>query len=282
MNLLGKFFTVTIALLALVFMVLALAVNASHRNWRQVVLEQDGNQPGLKEQIESLTRINNQIRDERQAIQIQLDRELAARRTALAALQTQLDELTSKLSTSEAEVARLTSENTTLAQTDKQRVDQMTSLTSQVKQLRQDITEVRDQSSRYLNETVDLTGQVVTLQGFKQTLEERNKQLADAVTRFEEVMASKGINPDDPLDGSPPDLNGVVVQVDRDNGMALISIGYDEGLRKGHTLDVTRNGRYLTRLRVTRTDPRQAVAEIQEDYSTGVITRGDRVDTTIE
>ncbi len=38
MTLLGKSFSVVILVLSAVFMVLALAVNASHRNWRDVVL----------------------------------------------------------------------------------------------------------------------------------------------------------------------------------------------------------------------------------------------------
>ena len=92
MTLLGKSFSVVILILSAIFMVLALAVNASHRNWRDVVITGINGQPGLKSQIESC-RENTQLRDSKDRIQADLNREQAARRTALAALQTQLDQL---------------------------------------------------------------------------------------------------------------------------------------------------------------------------------------------
>ena len=95
MTLLGKSFSVIIMLLSLVFMVLALAVNASHRNWRDVVLGSNG----LKTQIETKATENQQLEASRQRIQANLDRESAARRTALAALQTLQDQLEGELET---------------------------------------------------------------------------------------------------------------------------------------------------------------------------------------
>ncbi len=59
-------------------------------------------------------------------------------------------------------------------------------------------------------------------------------------------------------------------------------MGYDEGIRKGHFLEVTRGGRYLGKVRVTATTPGRAVAEILKDYRTGTIQKGDRVDTTLD
>ncbi|MEM8912913.1 MAG: hypothetical protein AAGC97_14190, partial [Planctomycetota bacterium] len=70
--------------------------------------------------------------------------------------------------------------------------------------------------------------------------------------------------------------------VNRPRKLVEVSIGYDDGLRQGHLLEVTRGGRYVTRLRVRNTNPDRAVAEILNDYSEGAIQEGDRVDTTIE
>jgi len=86
----------------------------------------------------------------------------------------------------------------------------------------------------------------------------------------------------DPLDGAPPDRNGNVLVVNRPRKLVEVSIGYDDGLRQGHYLEVTRSGRYVTRLRVRDTEPDRAVAEILQDYSEGTVQEGDRVDTSIE
>ena len=278
MTLLGKAFTVVIFLLSAVFMVLALAVNASHRNWRDVVLGDNG----LKNEIEKISRVNEQLRDSKARIEADLGREQAARRTALAALQTQVDTLQDQLETSENEVVSLRSDNSTLVQLDESRAAELQRLTDSNIALRDQIrTEQQDRDTLF-TETLTLTDQMNTLRGFKQELEVRNQQLIAQATRYKEVMTSKGIDVNEPLDGAPPDRNGNILQIDRPTSLVLVSIGYDEGLRKGHLLEVTRNGRYMGKLKVRNTEPDRSVAEILDDYSEGILQEGDRVDTTIE
>ena len=282
MTLLGKSFSVVILILSAIFMVLALAVNASHRNWRDVVLTGINGQPGLKSQIESITRENTQLRDSKDRIQADLNREQAARRTALAALQTQLDQLKDVLQSSEQKVQDQSSRITVLTQTDLSRAVELERLTKENVTLRRQIrTEQQDRDTLF-TETLTLTDQMNTLRGFKQELEVRNQQLIAQATRYKEVMTSKGIDVNEPLDGAPPDRNGNILQIDRPSSLVLVSIGYDEGLRKGHLLEVTRDGRYMGKLKVRNTEPDRSVAEILDDYSEGILQEGDRVDTTIE
>ena len=282
MTLLGKSFSVVILILSAIFMVLALAVNASHRNWRDVVLTGINGQPGLKSQIESITRENTQLRDSKDRIQADLNREQAARRTALAALQTQLDQLQGVLQSSEQKVQDQSSQITVLTQTDLSRAEELERLTKENVTLRRQIrTEQQDRDTLF-TETLTLTDQMNTLRGFKQELEVRNQQLIAQATRYKEVMTSKGIDVNEPLDGAPPDRNGNILQIDRPSSLVLVSIGYDEGLRKGHLLEVTRDGRYMGKLKVRNTEPDRSVAEILDDYSEGILQEGDRVDTTIE
>lgn len=282
MTLLGKSFSVVILILSAIFMVLALAVNASHRNWRDVVLTGINGQPGLKSQIESITRENTQLRDSKDRIQADLNREQAARRTALAALQTQLDQLQDVLQSSEQTVGDQSAQITVLTQTDLSRAEELERLTKENVTLRRQIrTEQQDRDTLF-TETLTLTDQMNTLRGFKQELEVRNQQLIAQATRYKEVMTSKGIDVNEPLDGAPPDRNGNILQIDRPSSLVLVSIGYDEGLRKGHLLEVTRDGRYMGKLKVRNTEPDRSVAEILDDYSEGILQEGDRVDTTIE
>ncbi|MBB3205876.1 uncharacterized protein YlxW (UPF0749 family) [Rhodopirellula rubra] len=278
MNLLGKSFSVLILLLSVVFMVLALAVNASHRNWRDMVLADDG----LKAQIESYERTNDQLREARARTQAELDREKAARRTALAALQTQLDQLESQLRESEATVQQLQAKNTELAQLDRSRAEELEKLTAETTLLRAQIRKEQQDRDTLFAETLKLTDDMNALRGIVQLQEDRNDQLLAQVTRYKEVVDAAGLNMNDPLDGAPPERNGSVLVINRPRKLVEISIGYDDGLREGHFLEVTRGGRYVTRLRVRETEPDRSVAEILNDYSEGTIQEGDRVDTTIE
>lgn len=282
MTLLGKSFSVVILILAAVFMVLALAVNASHRNWRDVVLTGINGQPGLKAQIESITRTNDQLRDSRTRTLDELNRERAARRTALAALQTQLDRLKSQLSDESTKVLNLQAEKARLNQTAESQTKQLEQLTNENIELRASVRTEQQNRDALFTETLVLTDQMNKLRGFKQQLEERNQQLMTQATRFKEVLAAKGIDVNEPLDGAPPARNGNILQIDRPSQLVLVSIGYDEGLRKGHFLEVTRAGRFMGKLKVRKLEPDRAVAEILENYSEGILKEGDRVDTTIE
>lgn len=282
MTLLGKSFSALILILSAVFMVLALAVNASHRNWRDVVLTGVDGQPGLKKQIEVVTRTNDQLRDSEQRTRAALDREQAARRTALAALQTQLDQLKADLQSSEAAVQQLRASNQVLIQNDLSVTQELARLTNDNTTLRAAVRAEQANRDALFTQTLELTDQMNTLRGLKLQLEERNEQLMAQVTRFEEVVNAKGIDVNEPLDGAPPERNGKIVEIDRPLDLVLVSIGFDEGLRAGHMLEVTRSGRYVGKLKVRNTEPNVAVAEIMKDYSEGILQEGDRVDTTLE
>ena len=282
MTLLGKSFTALILILSAIFMVLALAVNASHRNWRDVVLTGVNGQPGLKKQIETTTRTNDQLRDSEQRTRAALDREQAARRTALAALQTQLDQLKTDLQSSEAAVQQLRAANQVLIANDLSVTQELERLTTDNTNLRLAVRTEQKSRDELFTQTLELTDQMNKLRGFKQQLEERNEQLMAQVTRFEEVVTAKGIDVNEPLDGAPPERNGKIVKIDRPSELVLISIGFDEGLREGHMLEVTRRGRYVGKLKVRNTEPNVAVAEIMKDYSEGILQEGDRVDTTLD
>jgi hypothetical protein len=58
-----------------------------------------------------------------------------------------------------------------------------------------------------------------------------------------------------------------------------ISIGSDDGLRKGHKLEVYRGRSYLGRIEIREVAPDRAVAVILKDYRKGPIKKGDKVAT---
>lgn len=278
MTFLGKCFTFLIFIFSAVFMALALAANASHRNWRDEIVKPGG----LKEQVEQYARKNKELEDAKVRVERALAAEQVARRTALAALQTELDEKVSLLETAEGAMSSLLAQKDTLTRKDLQITEELTRLTADNAKLRQQIKEEMEDRDQLFARTLELTDRMNGLRGLLEDQKERNQMLVAQVTRFTEVTAAHGININDALDGAPPERNGMVLVVDRSSKLVELSIGYDEGLRKGHLLEVTRGKQYLGRLEVRRTEPDRAVAAILPDYSLGTIREGDRVDTTIE
>lgn len=279
MTFLGKIFSVIIALLSLAFMVLALAANASHRNWRDVVLDPNN---GLSKRVRETEDLNRQLTLSRQQIEDELSREQSARQTALASLQSQLDELKNQLQTAEGRLQQAQAQNNELVQTDRSRAEQLARLTADNKSLEEKIVTERTDRDQLFAKSIELTDQYNQALGLLATLKTANDGLVTQMTRFKEVMDAKGINVADPLDGAPPERNGQVLAVNRQSAMVEVSIGYDEGLREGHELLVTRGGKFLGKLKVRYALPDSAVADILNDYLEGPIQRGDRVDTTLE
>ena len=96
---------------------------------------------------------------------------------------------------------------------------------------------------------------------------------------FEERYANR-LDEFAPVDHKAPTVDGVVTAVGAKD-LLEISIGSDDGLRKGHTLEVYRANSYLGRVIVRETWPDRAVVQIIPEYRKGMIKKGDRVATKL-
>ena len=74
------------------------------------------------------------------------------------------------------------------------------------------------------------------------------------------------------------EVDGVVLEVS-DKDLLEISIGADDGLKVGHSLDVYRGNTYLGRIVIKKTNPDRAVGQVKKELQRGQIKRGDRVTT---
>ena len=104
MTLLGKILTVLILIMSVVFFTMSMMVFATHKNWKELALSTDSTKLGLKpkldQYIERLDRANKEI----QALKNSHAAEAAARRYALAALQSKATQFEEQLSLKQAEL----------------------------------------------------------------------------------------------------------------------------------------------------------------------------------
>ena len=87
MNLVGKIFVVVIFVMSLVFMGLAMAVYATHKNWRDEVMNP---KTGLSYKLTEEKATNAALKDKSDKLQQQFDAEKNAQRQAISKLQTEL------------------------------------------------------------------------------------------------------------------------------------------------------------------------------------------------
>ena len=282
MTLVGKIFTLLILLMSVAFLMLAVTIFATHTNWRDVVMRprEGDKEPGLKVQIEELSATNQTLREELERAADRLAIEQAARRYALAALQTKLESAKTELQRRESQYAELQAAHGTLLTTLETNEENLKKVTEEIAQLRTDMRAAQQARDEKFNEVVQLTDKLNELEGMRKDLEERRGQLLEQVGRMKLVLDRHELDEYTPVVDLPPRVDGVVTAVG-DKGLVEISIGSDDGLREGHKLEVFRGNSYLGRVVIRRTEPDRAVAEIDPAYRKGSIRKGDRVATKL-
>jgi hypothetical protein len=276
MTLLGKIFTVLIFIMSVLFMGFSVMVSATHKNWKEMVV----GETGMKQQVDDLENINRQLRKDLEASENKLAVEQAARRHALSSLSTKLEKSKQDLSEKEAELRNLQSVESQRAEALKLAEQNVKDLRDEVAQLRADILQVRDERDKQFAQVVQLTDKLHAAEGVQKNLNDRNKQLVDDLIRYKTVMDRVGLTPDTPIHGIAPPLDGIVTAVG-DSNLIEVSLGWDDGLRQGHRIEVFRDNTYLGYAVILKTDPDRSVAQVDDKTQRGLIKVQDRVATKL-
>jgi predicted Holliday junction resolvase-like endonuclease len=277
MNWLGKVFVVVILIMSLVFMGLSMAVYATHKNWKteseklntqltQARAEKEALVTAHNRRVEDLEREN--ASEKQQAVKSEAERVSLAERNVQ--IQGELDGLKQNQRDHIAAVASTQAINQTLA--------------GEVGDLRQKIRGEQQTRDRVFKQALDATEQLNQAAGEYQNARERSDQLTKQVAGMRTVMVEKGIDPATDPKGVVPTVEGVVSGTKRAGGAQLVevTIGADDGLKAGNTLEVSRGDKYLGRLEVIQTSPDKSVTRVDRNFQQGQIQEGDRVATRIK
>lgn len=288
MSLVGKIFTVTILLLSLVVMSFAILVYETQKNWRDVVMNEKpsadkplGLLPQLKQEkdeTEKLKQARQEAIDEATALK-------AEKRQALAKL--------------EEEKIGLKEENDRLQKAHKELVDgerkaaaatlasqnSATESRKEAESLRADVRTANKNRDEELAKVVTLTDELHQSVNELNRLKDLNSRLAGDLAKAKKLLDDNGLSLDSAPGNTPPRVEGVVLAT-HGNDLVEISIGSDDGLQKGHRLEVYRvdgvSNPYLGRIEIVRTEPDKSVAKIDPNYRKGAIQKGDRVASKLE
>lgn len=276
MTLLGKVFTGLLFLLSVIFFTLAVAVNASHTDYRKLVKDP---QTGFEAKLQKAETKSQQLTSTLEDMKTQLSIEQAARRSALAALQTQIEQRENELATQEGTLTKLLAAHTELVATERQTQLDLSARTKDNETLRKQIVDAREDRDQTFQRYTKAIDEYTRLQGMYQSLNERTQQIASDYTGAKEQLEILGLKPNSIVQGAPA-ANGEVTAVSS-TGLVEVSLGQDSGMREGLTLEVSRGGEYLGKLKITRVEAGASVAKILTGFQTGYIRKGDRVDTKL-
>lgn len=279
MTFLGRVFTIVILVCSVAFFVAALLANASHMNYKEKLVS-------LRSQVDQLNTTIKATKTANEKLQTSLSQEQIARRAALAALQTQLDNAASQLAVANKNLSDLNSVNTMQNQNLSQTIDRLKSTQSQNEAYKIEIDKVITDRNSVRIAVIKLTDELNSLKSIESDLLAQVKQLQDSSTLFEALSETRGsalksFGLTDVDDVPPADLRGEVLAVNS-NQLVEISLGRDDGIREGHTLEVFRGGQYLGRVQISKTQDDKSIGKILASFRKGYIQAGDKVASKIQ
>ncbi len=282
MNLVGKIFTVLIFVMSLVFMSFAVAVYATHRNWREIVMlpaqeATGGKELGLKFQLENARAVSSELRDRLEKMEQELEQEKIAHRNAVSKLETAVADLEGKNTDFEQRLQETTQEANRLTETLGTVESRNEKLLAQVLSLRQEIRDAQKDQFEKEDLLTQKTDELLQAEAERRRLKDNMTRITKELVDAKDVLRMFGLI-GDPNYYKVSKVEGEVLAV-QGNGLLEISIGSDDGVLKGGTMRVIRadGSMYLGQVEVLETRPDRAVCRIIQGRQQGAINERDLV-----
>ncbi len=284
MNLVGKIFTVLIFVMSVVLMSLVMTLYATHTNWRLLVENPESNATpehpaGYKYRLQNAEKQKEDLNSLLNEYQRNLERETIEKEQVRAKLETEKEELTRNLSAREQDLAAKTqSERDAVAQL-KAVTASLNALKDENEKLRNDVNTIQQDRDTQFDQMVKRTEELHAKVNELDQLNRRNKDLISESANAMQLLRMLGYtnNPAYYLETAnpPATLNAIVLSASPD--LVVISCGADDGLRVGHTLEVTRGNTYVGSIEVREVTPDRAICKINKEKQQNSFQVKDRV-----
>ena len=292
MNLVGKIFTVLILVMSLVFMSFAVAVYATHKNWKEVVDNAEpavGKPKGYKQQLEDSQKELDGKKKELVDTKNTLNAEKETADQTRKVLEAERDKFAAELKTKKEEADKIYKDMSGKLDDLKLAQDELVKVRTENAGLRTDILKAQEERDETIKRVVQATDEMNRKANEVKLAKDLNLKLAEEVGKLKAILQNLGHNNRDPefYSKQPPKADGVVLAVTGTSvpgqDMVTISLGSDVGIRPGHQLEVSRTSAagptYVGRIEVIKTDPEKAVCKVLPNYLKSPVQKGDRVDT---
>ncbi len=271
MNLVGKILTVFIFVMTIVFMTLSIMVYSTHTNWKVRAT-------ALGTQLQTANIGRSDAENEVARLTEALKTSQNDSQNSIAKLQGEVTQLTTERKDLQAQEAELNTKMRDAIAANNAAQTELAQLRTQIEGLRTGIVAAQAARDTAFNKMVARVDELQQAANELSTLKSRNTQLAEQVSRMNNVLARNGLDEFD--EPGPPRVDGIVLAV-RAGGIVELSIGADEGLKKGDRLEVVRQGadsqRYLGAVEILQTEADKSVAKIIPETRQGSIEKEDRV-----
>jgi len=274
MNLMGKIFTFLIFVMSTVFLVVSIMVGASDRNWKEKATE-------MKTRASSASSSIDSLKDTTVLLEKTLEFEKSSRALQLKNLQTlnvqtqsQLEDKSQQFNevqkTSQALGRELQEANRRLADQDKELAD----IKLNNKELVDKIAAEFDQNRNFEKVIFKQTSEL-------EQLTQKEADLAAQLALANKVLTANGLTLTDLTASIAPKIEAVVTAVGERGDKFAIMAGMDDGLRKGHEMDIYRSNRHVGVGVVIASENNRSVLSIVKGMMNDIVQEGDNVTTKL-
>jgi acyl transferase domain-containing protein len=285
MNAIGKIFVFSVFVMSLVLMTFAGAVYVSHTNWKDEIERTPeqcivGQRPGYKYLLQEADSERQSLQDQITSLIERVSATERARDQVVAKLQTAIAEKSGELDKLRKEQETLRSAEQQLTERLKVAQDELAQATGRVETLRDQVAEQQGKVDAQVGTAAKLAAELEEAKSFLAMANERKEQLEKQVQNARDLLKQSGLTLDSLPRDRVPALDGDVLAVAQDS--IQVSLGSDDGLQIGHTLEVYRSGQYVGRAIVRSVKPDSAVAVLVKEFVRGIVQRGDKVTTRLK
>ena len=274
MNLMGKIFTFMIFLMSTVFLIVSIMVGASDRNWKDKATQEKTRASSASSSIDSLKDIRAQLKKD-------LELEKASRAQQLANLQSLNQQTRSQL---EEKATQFNEEQKIsqgyareLQEANRRLADQDTELAKIKENNKQLVDDIATQFAENRNIEKVLFEQTSKLE----ELLKKEADLSAQLAKVDKVMKKFGLTETSLTDSIAPKIEAVVTAVGQGGDKFAIAAGMDDGLRKGHEMDIYRSNRYVGVGIIVAAENNRSVLSIVKGTMNDIVREGDNVSTKL-
>lgn len=276
MGFIGKMLTTFIFVMSIVFMTLAVMVFATHKSWKEEITSPTG----FQAQTQRLKTENENLKKDILEFNRLYAAEQTSRAFALGALQSKLAQLEQQIQQRDAMLAQQQSEISSKTAILATTAQNEAKLQAEVELQRELITKTREETNVLFLSVVKLTDDINQAKGLERILQERNDSMLAQYASLKLVADKVGITPFTLVEKKPPHIDAEITAVG-EKDLVEVSVGSDDGIHKGHSMEAFRGATYLGRIEILNTQPNRSVGKILPELRKAPIRKGDRVTTRL-
>ena len=297
MNLFGKILIMLNLLMSLVFMGFAVAVYSTHKNWKEVITlskedlqkpENAGKSLGLVAQLEDIRAERARLEERFLALQKEMNQEIKMRNARLQVLETERVNLVKAVEEKAKEIETVTADKQVTSAAIEALTTEAGKKAAEIEALSTDIETKRGQIQDLYRQVLEATDKLAQAQANLDKATRQSTILVQQNNEMKTALRNAGIDPAvaSRIGTPPPKIDGRIRAATPD-GLVEVSLGSDDGLMRGHTMEVYREGatpnatKYLGRIEILSTKADVSVGKVIPQYRRGNIEKDDRVATRL-